>query len=490
MRRLAAAMCAIVLLLSDWPALANVENPVLLRALLIGADRFHAMPDTEPAARDNLYRLAAALRRDERGYHAIRISLNEYRDAEDFSQLVQNSFRGADSNDISLFYITTHGLYETGWPPMRFAMVLSDGTADYALTAQELHAALKDILGLKILIIDTCNAGALIDRGMPGDGLQSLFAGQGFKVLTASGGSEPSYFWSTGQGNYRGGSYFADSLLQGISSTGRFSADANRDGVITLSELYSYMLASYGVATPQVYPREDDTAVLKYAQNALTPYPAVISHLILSDTVFSPDMPTLDFSYTLNRRARVAYQLIYQQEDSWRFAAPQMIAAGEEPDGESAPGRKQKSLRVSMQGADTYGYALLFVTTVREDSATPHVQALLAVEPGQGDPKLQIEPALEAFKPNRGEELPIFVRHAFPLRLTVRVLDAQGQLVRELASGSATRPQHLPGGGSVYYWTGKDRQGNVLPAGQYTIEASVTVGGQSYSVCSAPVTLQ
>ena len=104
----------------------------------------------------------------------------------------------------------------------------------------------------------------------------------------------------------------------------------------------------------------------------------------------------LDFSYTLNRRARVAYQLIYQQEDSWRFAAPQVIADGGEPDGESRPGRKEKSLRVTLHGADTYGYALLFVTTVNEDSATPHAQALLMVEPAQGDPGLLAQAALPA----------------------------------------------------------------------------------------------
>ncbi|NLD33886.1 MAG: hypothetical protein GX653_03165 [Clostridiales bacterium] len=489
MRRLAVALAALLLVLLAVP-IANAQEPApRLRALLVGADRFEGHPNTEPAARDNLYRLAAALRRDSRGYASIRISLNERHSADSFRHLVHSSFHGAGPKDTSLFYITTHGLYEHSWAPMRFAMVLSDGQTDYALTAAELFEALEGVPGLKILIIDTCNAGALIDRGMPGDGLRSLFTGKDYRVLAASGGSEPSYFWSTGQGSYRGGSYFADSLLQGISATGRFAADSNRDGTVTLGEVYAFLLSNYGVSTPQVYPRDDQTAVLQYEPGQPGPAPAVISHLVLSDSAFSADMPMLDFSYTLNRRARVAYQLIYQQEDSWRFAAPQVIADGGEPDGESRPGRKEKSLRVTLHGADTYGYALLFVTTVNEDSATPHAQALLMVEPAQGDPGLLAQAALPAFSPHMGQEMPIYVRHRFPLRPVVRVLDQQGNIVQELAQGRPTRPQHLPDGGSLYYWTGKDRQGTQAPSGQYVIEVSAFIGGEAYSTRTQPFSL-
>lgn len=488
MRKLAVIL-VVLLSLSTAPCSVARQPSAQLRALLVGVDCFDGHPDTAPAARDNLHRLAAALRGDSRGYAGIRISLNEKHDARSFRQLVQDSFHGAGPRDISLFYITTHGMYEQGWAPVRFAMVLSDGQTDYALTAAELHEALENVAGLKILIIDTCNAGALIDRGMPGDGLQSLFTGGDYKVIAASGGSEPSYFWSTGQGNYRGGSYFADSLLQGISVDGGFAADGKRDGMITLSEVYAYLLSNYGVSTPQVYPGEDQTVLLQYEVGQPGPLPAVISRMVLSDSAFSPAMPTLDFSYTLSRRARVAYQLIYQQEDNWRFKAPQVIADGDEPGGESQPGRKEKSLRIAMQGSDTYGYVLLFVTTVDEDSATPHAQALLTVVPPQGDPGLLVETALAAFSPGNGEEMPVYVRHDFPLRLSVRILDSLGNLVRELVSNQPTRPQHLPEGGSLYYWTGKDRQGDDAPAGQYMVEVTCAVGGQTYSAHTPPFSL-
>ena len=217
-----------------------------LRALLVGVDQFSTQPDTAPAARNNLSRLSRALEADSRGYALIRRSLNEAMDFEAFSSLVLGTFEGAREGDVSLFYISTHGFYEPGQDPMSFSMLLSDGESEYYLTARELHQALSPIAGTKLLIIDTCFAGALIDRGLPGDGLRSLFAGGGFKVITASGGSEPSFLWSTGSGAFRGGSYFADTLYTGLSGAGRFAADGNltarRSGAARLP-------ADYGAAT-------------------------------------------------------------------------------------------------------------------------------------------------------------------------------------------------------------------------------------------------
>lgn len=172
----------------------DLENEVKLRALLVGVERFSSQPRTEPAARNNLIKLTQALGQDSRGYEGIRVSLNEAHNFDSFKGLIEDSFYGADDNDISLFYITTHGLYSLDQPPMAYAMLLSDGKTEFRLTAQALYQALNPIPGLKVLIIDTCNAGAVIDRGLPGGGLGSLFHGKSFKVLTSSGGSEPSFF--------------------------------------------------------------------------------------------------------------------------------------------------------------------------------------------------------------------------------------------------------------------------------------------------------
>ncbi len=471
------------LLAPPLPAAAAGQS--VLRALLVGVDRFVSQPDTQPAARNNIINLSQAFGQDDRGYQSMRVSLNEPQNYESFKRLVEDSFFGADGDDVSLLYITTHGLYQLSDEPMRFAMLLSNGESEFRLTAEALYEITHAIPGMKILIIDTCNAGALIDRGLQGDGTRSLFHRDEYKIITSSGGSEPSFFWSTGNGNYHGGSYFADTLVLGVSPQGNYAADANRDGTITLDELYRYLLQNYGVATPQVYPLDDSTPVLTYDRRVTAADPALITNLTLDQAAFSLKDAELEFSYTLNRAALVHYQLIYQNNDAWDFSNAQVIKESDD-----RPGRKSRSLRIDYEAADTSGYALLFLVTSEGENATPHAQALLAAEPAEGEPALGAVPLRGSFSPLRGEELPFYISHRFPLRLSARVLDSQGKTVRVLAGDTPTRPGHLPDGGWLLYWSGRTQSGSFASPGAYSLEVSAYIGEKRCLVSSAPFILQ
>ena len=485
-RRAAAVMIILALLISLVPFhQVRARGESVLRALLVGSDRFVTHPDTQPAARNNIINMTQALGQDERGYQSIRVSLNEPHDADTFQGLVNDSFWDADDDDVSLIYITTHGLYSLDLEPMSYAMVLSDGLSEYELTADALFRATSEIPGMKILIIDTCNAGALIDRGLLSSGLRSLFQRDDYKILTSSGGSEPSFFWSTGNGSYRGGSYFADTLTLGMSPQGNYAADTNRDGLITLDELHQFLLQNYGVATAQVYPLDDQTAVLRYDTRVTAADPALITNLTLEQNAFSASDDELEFSYTLNRAAHVHYQLIYQENDAWPFSQAQII-----PEDDDKPGRKSRILRMDTEDPDMSGYALLYLVTADGENATPHAQALLMAEPSGGDPELTARPMLSSFSPLEGEELPIYMTHAFPLRLTARVLDREGKTVRVLAGDSITRPGHLPEGGYVIYWSGRAQNGSFAPPGVYSIEISTHIGKERYHISSAAFVLE
>ncbi len=462
-----------------------VEEEPVFRALLIGADRFVTHPDTQPAARNNILNITQALGQDERAYQSIRVSLNEAHDFESFSQMVTDSFWDAEDSDVSLIYITTHGLYELDEDPMSYAMLLSDGESEYELTADALYRATKDIPGMKVLIIDTCNSGALIDRGLPGSGRRSLFQNGQYKVITSSGGSEPSFIWSTGDGSYHGGSYFVDALMLGISPEGSYAADLNNDGLVTLHEIHQYLLHNYGTATAQVYPLDDQTSIFSYDISVKAADPALITNLTLDQSSFSAKDDMIEFSYTLNRAARVYYELIYQEDDAWPFSEAQIIAEDDD-----RPGRKNRKLRLEAEDASVSGYALLYLVTADKDNATPHAQALLMAEPSEGDPDLAVTPLLDSFDPLLGEELPIYIMHDFPLRLTARVLDREGKTVRVLAGDSPTRPGHLPQGGYLLYWSGKSQDGGFALPGIYTIEISSTIGKERYRVSSAAFELK
>ena len=55
---------------------------------------------------------------------------------------------------------------------------------------------------------------------------------------------------------------------QRISATllqaGGYPADQNRDGAVTLTEAYDYLLLSHAASTPQVYPQKDDFVLYRY----------------------------------------------------------------------------------------------------------------------------------------------------------------------------------------------------------------------------------
>jgi hypothetical protein len=460
-----------------------------LRALLVGADQFKTHPNTAPAAENNLQHMAIALSLDARGYEKISTSHNDAFDYESFAALVDKSFAGAKDGDVSLFYISTHGLYEEGMQAMDFGMLLSDGQSEYRLSAGELYRALLPVPGMKILIIDTCNSGALIDRGLLGSGQNSLFTNRDFKVITASGGSEPSFLWSTGQGMIRGGSYFADILTAGISGSGNYAADENRDGEITLREVHSYLLRSYGVATPQVYPRQDEMTLLRYDVAQAPRFPQAVSDLVLDQSVLSSENKDLSFSFTLNRPARLAYQLVYQKGGQWQFAQSQVIGDDRQTNGDILPGRKDVSLGLRLADRVMSGYVLLFVTTVFEDSSTPLAQSLLLVEPMSGDPQL-ISAVPQAFTPKEGQELPIYIGHAFALRISVQIKDQSGRTAAILATEQATRPENLPGGGSLFYWNGTMNSGEPAQSGLYYAEVTAQVGESLYKVQSASFALR
>ena len=105
------------------------EDPQILRAWLVGCDHFVTYPNTGFGARNNLMRLRQVLAQDARGYQSITETYNQPFSGPEAKELAQQAFQGANDNDISFFYISTHGIYQEGAPASSFAMLLSDGRA-------------------------------------------------------------------------------------------------------------------------------------------------------------------------------------------------------------------------------------------------------------------------------------------------------------------------------------------------------------------------
>ena len=472
-RRLLILCMACVMTLLAPLAAAREEDKVERRALLVGCDDFVTQADTTPSARMNVRRMQEILRTDSRGYAGIYTYETGISSVEMMLGAISGAFAQADEDDVSLLYICTHGLFDhIGFKPM---LVLSDGEREEALLAKTLREALDQVPGQKVLILDACSSGAFIGKGDWHSSIQNWFTGTDYVVLTSAGAGEDSFLWSAGQQS--GGSYFADGLSEGLRTR---AFDRNGDGVITLSEAHQGILESHGASTAQVYPQASDFPLFMYDLQSESVGERPIGEIELDTDVISAGEDTLYFSFTVHRAVRVQYQLIYYKDGRWRFDAPQVV---QDEEGVLLPGRKQRSVTLVSEDDTLTGYVLLQIVATEGRHSTLAGSRLISVQPRQESPQLHVE-TFAMFSPENGEEMAIRVTHRLPCSLTVIIRDKAGNAVRRLAYREPSRPLGMENEGSLFYWDGKDAQGEMALDGEYYAEVSCRVGAETYAVNS------
>ena len=465
------------------------EPSAHLRALLIGCDHFLTQQDTWPAAESNLRLLSDALSADVRRYDLIRSYSGSLATAEAFEDAVLSAFQSAEGQDVSLLYISTHGVFEQNDEQDRTGLLLSDGEQETLLDAPSLQRILDQVPGVKIVILDACNAGAVIGKGVSVQDRQPFLIGPDYKVLCSAGGSEASWYFQGGtEPTVTGASYFATVLANGLGGQGDFAADQNADGLITFAEAYAFLRDNYAASTPQVYPQNaDDFVFFAYDPELPQPVLKAVTDITFEDTLLTAGQSQVSFSFTVQRQAELYYQIIYHQDGAWQFAQAQHFLDGEQADGSVLPGRKMRTLSLNT-GADAFGYAMIQLITLEEDRPVFQGARLLCVQPASGSVALRVltDPS---FEPSSGRELPILVQHDVPCGLTVNIQNADGVTVRRLAYEAPTRPQQLSPAASDFYWDGKLNRDEPAPAGEYTVQVKVRLGDQTFVCQSEPFQL-
>ena len=265
---------------TDWTSPLPEQNPgadpsVSYRALLIGEATFQSEDDC-PRNRNDVALMKRTLSRVT-GLYGGRFTVAERYDLNRAQTLnaIAEVFSGADDNDVSLFFIATHGdAVSSGSAAGQLAMSPSG-----ALSLGELARALKAVPGRIIVILEACGSGAGIyeesalyeafeaaaiaddaaavrafseadegiaagtDTVVPG-AADAMYAGElreanKFYVLTASRYQEYSYGWEDGNGY--GYNFFTKWLTDGVGLSGSMPADGNGNGALTLDELYAYI---------------------------------------------------------------------------------------------------------------------------------------------------------------------------------------------------------------------------------------------------------
>ena len=481
-------------------ARAVVDEGRVNRALLIGVDDFVSHPSIYPSSTNNVFAMQEALQGSGVPFETIMIPQSPVTSPKTLSKLIHQTFGAADEDDASYLYICTHGEYD-GLSESEPVLLLSDGVSEGRLTPRALQSAFDGIKGAKVLVLDACYSGAFIGKGMRAQPQKLYFLGSDYKVIASSGAMEESWYWNTARsekaaqsgGFPQGAFYFTQALSQSMSARYGYPADANRDGDITLRELYAAMLKNHAASTPQVYPQEDDFVIFHYdvAQSGDTTQTgddrSPIGDVTFASNTLGVEDNTLNLEFIALRPVRVAYQIVQRRDGQWRFDEAQLVydtveqftAYGDER-GAIIPGRKVRTLSLDFQGGDAGGYVLVQLVSIDGEKLTVHAGRVIAIAPSQGDLALGIEVA-DAYTTNDPRELSVFVKHAYPCELSVAIVNSQGKTVRRLCHRQSTRPLKITPEGSTFYWDGRDKQGAPVAPGKYRVQASGYMGELTFS---------
>ena len=463
----------------------RVENPVTLHALFLSSDYFVSQLDTYPVGKNNVEMMSKALLKDTRGYENVTISSDRVASKEAFSSLVKTAFSKADENDICMFYLSTHGISNED----AVVFLLSDGENEVAIDAKTLKETLDMAKGTKVLLLDFCHSGAMINKGETRSSKPEPmhFVGDEYKILTSSQGTQDSWNWNngkTGEGA-QGGSYFTSILAQGL--TIRQIMDRNHDKCITLWEMAKYMQTYYAPSISCVYPQEETETVLFAYDAILAQAEHFVSPIYFDKDYFKTPSDQVHFSFRVNQDSVLLYQLVYDVDGRWDFANIEHFYDNEGEKLQAGTYHRTLTLSLPKEEADKSGYVMLLLFTI-DDEGAYHLQASKLFAGLSSKEEMALSICADAsFSPENGEELVIDVNHDNACFLTVSVLDEAGETLCYIAYDALTMPNLQNPKGTEFYWDGKLRDGTFAKKGAYRIKAETHQGEKNFSVQTTPV---
>ena len=380
------------------------------RCLLIGCDRFVSMPSTEPAGANNVDTMAALLRDFLPEGSSIIRQVNGPGTVAGFEQMATDAFRRAKNEDVSLIYLSTHGILikneqlrmkndplrrggsfdfaqddiihnselETEEEPgvrengNGMALLLSDGTEEEYLTPGKLREILDKIPGEKILILDACHSGAVIGR----EEGENYFEGSGCRVLVSSGAEEESWFWNSETDAYTGTGYFTAAMDCALRASDPEQIDPDGNGQVSLEELTERLREIHGASTVYCFPEESGEKLFDLPKDRKTG--SRLQGVAFGEPEQDGDGVTLPIRFRAGEKVRVMYQLVARRNGKWDFEHAVRLPDKERTGlvrGLVSPGEKDRKIRLTIQSLGEDGRALLQIICYYGNSMTPSIEA-------------------------------------------------------------------------------------------------------------------
>jgi len=210
----------------------------------------------------------------QKGFDSITYLYNEEATKTNILNHINTELSNAKEEDVSYFFFGGHGGFKNGESYL-CAYDSLPSNMNSMITASELKNIFDSIKGIKVLVFDSCFCGGFIGKGnnLFLENLIGIFnvikedkttiTGNNYKVLVSCRSSEICQTYS--YNNLISG-VFTYAIIEGASNG--FPADANKDSIITLQEMYSYIkdrVASLGYSQEiQVYPENDTFPIVEY----------------------------------------------------------------------------------------------------------------------------------------------------------------------------------------------------------------------------------
>ena len=303
---------------ADPAAQPNGDGTTTYRALLIGEVNF----SWETANRNKgdvtlLKNMLGTVRGPNGGSYSVTCKYDMSNSG--LKSAISSTFSAADDDDVSLFFIATHGVVDVASGAYAGELLLiGDDSYNEYMTLGELATCLKAVPGKVIVLLGSCGSGAAIyssggehsfavDNSGESDAIFSEavirafaeadelqpntgeFRESKFYVMTAAAHQESSW----GQEGTDPYNYFPYYFAAGAGSG--FPADANGNGTITLSEMYDYVYdnaygpyydgSDYYYQHAQVYPTGSSYALFSAAVKPVITKQPVNTSINAGDTL-------------------------------------------------------------------------------------------------------------------------------------------------------------------------------------------------------------
>lgn len=334
----------------------NAPNLGVRRCLVIGYDDFVTMPDTAPCSANNAEIMEALFRDCVPDVETVVRRVNEPGTAEGLETLIRETFLGATPGDTSYLYMSTHGVIweEDGGTGM--ALMISDGAQEEALTPARLRAILDGIPGNKVLILDACHSGAVLEE----------FSAPEYMVLASSAAEEESFFWYADNAEGSGTGYFTTALESALRASYPEQIDADGDGEVSLDETLNRIAGIYGASRAQASPDNGERGLFFLPEERGTR--DRILALAFDPPIREEDTVTLPFHFEVTAETRMEYRIVPKTDGRWDFTRFATMPDRERTGtvrGRLSPGTKDRKIRISASGLGGEGEALLQIISLR-----------------------------------------------------------------------------------------------------------------------------